>query len=337
VRDIHKTRWWQEHVISGLMTYWLYQHLGNLSPEAVRSEGLLEALGQVEDGEKVLRDWAMQAEEFTPVAGRYRFSIVRDIGRVRLVVVDSRNVRVLEPKHRRLVDDEEWQWVIEACHADVDHLLIGTSLPAFVPGGLHDFQDWSEAICDGAWGWPGRKLGEWLRVKGDMEDWAAFRGSFNALVDLLGELGASSRPSAPATISVLAGDIHFSYASEIRFPEPMKSRVHQLVSSPIRNALKPPESTAMRLGTSRVAGGLGRLLRRGAGRKRPAVKWQIDIGPVFANSLGELSFRAGSARLCILQACPHVDDALPEFDEVIEIDLVAGARSQANDPKRHGA
>jgi hypothetical protein len=38
-----------------------------------------------------------------------------------------------------------------------------------------------------------------------------------------------------------------------------------------------------------------------------------------------------------LQACPHVDDAQPEFDEVIEIDLVAGARSQADDPKRHGA
>ena len=138
-------RWWQDHVIGGLMTYWLYQHLGNLSPEQVRTEGLLEALGQVEDGEKLLRDWAMQSEEFTPVAGRYRFSIVRDVGRVRLVMIDSRNVRMLEPKHRRMVDDEEWQWVVEACHADVDHLLIGTSLPAFVPGGLHDFQDWSEA------------------------------------------------------------------------------------------------------------------------------------------------------------------------------------------------
>ena len=89
VRDIRQTRWWQEHVIGGLMTYWLYQHLGNLSPEAVRSEGLLEALGQVEDGEKLLRDWAMQSEEFTPVAGRYRFNFVRDIGRVRLVMIDS--------------------------------------------------------------------------------------------------------------------------------------------------------------------------------------------------------------------------------------------------------
>jgi hypothetical protein len=337
VRRIRETRWWQDHVMGGLMTYWLYQHLGNLSPEAVRSEGLLEALGRVEDGEQALRDWAMQAEEFSPVAGRYRFSIVRDIGRVRLVMIDSRNVRVLEPKKRRMVDDEEWQWVVEACHADVDHLLIGISLPAFVPVGLHDFQDWSEAICDGVWGWPGRKFGEWIRVKADMEDWAAFRSSFNALVDLLREVGGSSRQDAPATISLLAGDIHFSYASEIRFPQPMTSRVHQLVSSPIRNALKPPESTAMRLAKSKVAAALGRVLRRGAGRKRPAVSWRIDVGPIFANSLGELSFRSRSARLCILQARPHVDDAKPEFDELVEIDLVAGARSQAGASLHHGA
>lgn len=337
VRDIREKRWWQEHVIGGLMTYWLYQHLGNLSPEAVRAEGLLDALGQVEDGEQVLRNWAMQAEEFTPVAGRYRFSFVRDIGRVRLVMIDSRNARVLEPHHRRMVDDEEWKWVIDACQVDVDHLLIGTSLPAFVSAGLHDFQDWSEAICDGAWGWPGRKVGSWLRVKADMEDWPAFRASLNDLIDLLHDLGASARLEAPATISVLAGDIHFSYASEIRFPKPMKSRVHQLVSSPIRNALKPPESTAMRLGTSRIAGALGRGLRRGVGRRRPAESWKIDVGPIFANCLSELSFQSRIAQLVVLQARPHVDDAKPEFDEVIEIDLVAGARSQSSAPLRHGA
>lgn len=337
VREIRTKLWWQDHVIGGLMTYWLYQHLGNLSPETVKSEGLLEALSQVEDGEKVLREWAMEAEEFTPVTGRYRFSVVRDLGRVRLVMIDSRNTRVLERQHRRMVDDEEWQWVVGACHVDVDHLLIGTSLPAFVSAGLHDFQDWSEAICDGVWGWPGRKIGSWLRVKADMEDWSAFRSSFNALVDLLGELGASSREGAPATISVLSGDIHFSYASEILFPRPMRSRVHQLVSSPIRNALRPPESTAMRLAKSRFASILGRALRRAAGRKRPSLSWHVDVGPIFANSLGEITFRSLSARLWILQACPHVDDAKPEFDEVIEIDLVAGARSQSAAPQRHGA
>ena len=249
--------WWQDHIIGGLMSYWLYQHLGNLSPEVIRSEGILAALAEVEDGEELLRAWARRSEEFTPVAGGYRFNFVRDIARVRLVMIDARNGRVLQPGNRQIVDDDEWNWVIDACHADVDHLLIGTSLPVFVPGGLHDLQVWSEAICDGAWGKPGRRFGEWTRRKADMEDWPAFHRSFAMFVELLEDLGDASRSDVPATISVLSGDIHFSYASEIRFPdgrEP-RSRVHQLVNSPIRNALTPPERTAMRLGTSRFARG----------------------------------------------------------------------------------
>ncbi|HEX2783706.1 MAG TPA: alkaline phosphatase D family protein [Ilumatobacteraceae bacterium] len=331
VRAIRQRDWWEDHVIGGLMTYWLYQHLGNLSPDAVKSEGLVDALTQVDDGEALLREWAMGAEEFTPTAGTYRFNFIRDIHRVRLVMIDSRNSRVLDPGNRRMVDADQWQWVVDACNVDVDHLLIGTSLPVFVPGGLHDLQVWSEAICDGVWGWPGRKVGEWLRLRADMEDWPAFLGSFSAFVELLQKLGAKSRPDAPATISVLAGDIHFSFAAEIRFPaeRDMVTRVHQLVSSPIRNALKPPESTAMRLGTSRFALLVGRFLRRAAGRRRTRVLWKMDRGPTFANCLSQLFFVGRSAELVVLQARPHDDDAQPTLDRVIEVDLVAGASSKA--------
>ncbi len=329
VRGIRQKDWWEDHVIGGLMTYWLYQHLGNLSPADIRAEGLLEELGQVADGEERLREWAMGAEEFTPTKGNYRFSFVRDIGRIRLVMIDSRNARVLEPRNRRMVNEDEWRWVVEACSVDVDHLLIGTSLPVFVPGGLHDLQEWSEAICDGAWGSPGRKFGEWLRVKADMEDWSAFSRSFGTFVQLLCDLGARSRSDAPATISVLAGDIHFSFAAEIGFPDQhdVASRVHQLVSSPIRNALRPPESTAMRIGASRFAKIIGRGLRRAAGRRRSAVSWGIDLGPVFANSLGQIYFDRRAARLSILQAHPHEETVKPGFDTVIDFDLVAGSRS----------
>jgi hypothetical protein len=327
VRNIRKLDWWEDHVIGGLMTYWLYQHLGNLSPEAVETEGLVDALTAVDDGEAVLRAWAMGAEEFTPGGGMYRFNFIRDVHRVRLVMIDSRNSRVLDPGKRRMVDADQWQWVVDSCNADVDHLLIGTSLPVFVPGGLHDLQVWSEAICDGAWGWPGRKVGEWLRLRADMEDWPAFLGSFNAFVELLKAVGSTSRPDAPATISVLAGDIHFSFVAEIRFPGEgtMAARVHQLVSSPIRNALKPPESTAMRLGTSRLALRVGRFLRRAAGHRRIPVLWKMDRGPTFANCLSQLSFDGRSAELVVLQARPHDDDAQPMLDRVIEVDLVAGS------------
>ena len=146
------------------------------------------------------------------------------------------------------------------------------------------------------------------------------------------ELADASRGTeAPATISVLSGDIHFSFASEVRFPQERRttSRVHQLVSSPIRNALKGPERTAMRLGTSTFARALGRVLRRSVGCRRPQPSWRIDLGPVFANTIGQLTFEGSAARLLVLQARPHDDSASPAFDEVFEFDLVAGSRASA--------
>ena len=32
-QEIEKTSWWHERIVSGLASYWVYQHLGNLSPE----------------------------------------------------------------------------------------------------------------------------------------------------------------------------------------------------------------------------------------------------------------------------------------------------------------
>jgi hypothetical protein len=172
----------------------------------------------------------------------------------------------------------------------------------------------------------------------DLEDWAAFNRSFEDFVDLLGELADGSGGDdgkAPATISVLSGDIHFSFASEISFPggRSTAGRVHQLVSSPIRNALRGPEKTAMRLGTSVVARTIGRVLRRSVGRRRPDVSWQIDLGPVFANCLAQLSFDGRAARLLVLQARPHEEKVQPSFDEVYEFDLVAGSLAHARRKK----
>ncbi|MDO8391529.1 MAG: alkaline phosphatase D family protein [Actinomycetota bacterium] len=327
VREIREKSWWQDHVIGGLMTYWLYQHLGNLGPDTIREEGMLAALNGVSDGEQVLRAWAMKSEEFTPVPGGYRFSYVRDVGRVRLVMLDARNGRVLEPGRRQIVDDAEWRSVVEACHADVDHLLIGSSLPVFVTGGLHDLQVWNEAICDGAWGRVGRKVGEWIRRGTDMEDWSAFVRSFEAFVDLLEDVGGAGRANAPATISVLSGDIHFSYLAEIRFPtdRAVASRIHQLVSSPIRNALKPQERTVMRLATSQFARRVARVLRHAAHRDRARVKWRLDRGPLFGNALSEVTFTGRSAQLKVLCTRPHEEGSHPVLDRPIEVDLVAGS------------
>ena len=91
-----------EHVVGGLVSYWIYQHLGNLSPAEIRAEGMLDAmLGELDDGGRYLRDWAEQSEEFTPGA-RWLPVQLRPRSRTTcaLVVIDCRNGRVLEPGER---------------------------------------------------------------------------------------------------------------------------------------------------------------------------------------------------------------------------------------------
>ena len=321
IDKIRREPWWEDHVLSGLMTYWIYQHLGNLSPDTIRDEGLLDTLIAQPDGAQVLREWARNTEEFTSGPDRYRFSFVRDLGPARLVMIDARNGRNLAAHQRRIIDQTEWDWVAKTCRAEVDHLLIGSSLPAFIPGGLHDLQVWTSALCDRRWGRAAARFGEWLRVSLDLEDWPAFIQSFDDLVALLSELGDADRAHTPTTISLLSGDIHFSYVSRIDFPTAMSSSVHQLVNSPIRNALRPHERLAMRVAMSHAAIALGRVLRRAVGARRAIVRWKIDQGPVFENCLGRLDFDQAGGTMVLERAKPSDSEGDPELEQIFTTDL----------------
>ena len=324
VRDIRAEPWWTEHVVGGLMSYWIYQHLGNLAPSEIRAEGMLDRLVELGDGEEYLREWALQSEQFTPVGGGYRFSFARRLGDVAVVIIDCRNGRVLQPGARSMVDEDEWAFVVERCMADARHVLIGTSLPVFVVGGVHDLQRWNERLCDGAWGRPGRRLGEKYRRELDLDHWPAFGRSFAAMVALLADVGNASRAARPASISVLSGDIHFTYQSKIEFPAEfdVATPVHQLVNSPMRNALRPHERATIRFALSRAGRAIARALRRSVREQPTKVTWQLDHGPVFDNCVGELTFEGENAKLCIERALVGDDDE-NGIEIVFEVDLTA--------------
>lgn len=154
--------------------------------------------------------------------------------------MDSRCSRTLHPTEARaIVDQDEWSWLTAAALEDPapSHVLIASTLPVFLPYGVHHIEGSSEAIAGGAWGSPGRWLGERVRQGIDLEHWPAFRNSFDAMVKLLGSL--VRRTPAPRSILLLSGDVHFSYSSRVRLkdhPE-TSTHIHQLVQSPLRNAL----------------------------------------------------------------------------------------------------
>ena len=79
------------------------------------------------------------------------------------MVVDSRAARQLDPDDRALLDADEAAWLDEQLRGDVDHLLVGTSLPFLLARGLHHLEAFSEALAEGAWGERGGRLGEKLR------------------------------------------------------------------------------------------------------------------------------------------------------------------------------
>jgi len=324
VRRIRSQHWWPEHVRAMLMTYWVYQHLGNLAPDEIRREGILATVSAQPDGTAALRAWADRAEETSGRLGSYRFSFVRDLGTVRLVMIDVRHARVLTPGRRQMVVDHDWSWVREQCLERFDHLLIGSSLPVFVPPGLHDLQLWNEALSNGKWGHTVARGAELIRRGLDLEDWPSFADSFDAFVELLCAIGGRAGAEAPRTISVLSGDIHFSYISRLRFApaQTMNSYVHQIVNSPIRNALNPKERLAMRAGMSRVGAVVMRGLRRTVRRPHASVSWELDEGPVFDNCLGQLIFDDESARLIQEHSCPS-DDGSAHLELLYEIDLMS--------------
>jgi hypothetical protein len=317
VEEMRSQEWWREHIVAALMSYWVYQHLGNLAPSEHREDGLLRRIREEGDGEQALREAAVRADRGTSGA---RWSYCRDLGRTRLLVIDSRAGRVLEEGRRSMVDEEEWAWIEEHATGGFDHLLIATSLPWLLGTGMHYVEAWSEAVAGGAWGKPLQGLGERARRTGDLEHWAAFQGSFARLGEIQRSVGAGERGEPPAAIVTLSGDVHHAYLAEVAFhPEAgVQSAVWQAVCSPYRNPLDSRERRVIRLGMSRPFAAAARALARSAGVKDPAIRWRLaDGGPWFDNQVASLLIDGREMRMRLDKAVP-VDSSQARLERVLD-------------------
>ncbi|WP_079169123.1 alkaline phosphatase D family protein [Streptomyces sp. CC77] len=295
------TPWWRERLLSGLMSYWVYQHLGNLSPAELAADPLYAAVRAAPDGTEALRGFAAEADADP---ARARWSYRRDFGRTRLVMVDGRAGRVLDEEKRAVLGARDMRWLEEQLlhdRTDCDHLLVGSSLPWLLPPLVHDAERWSAALCGGARGTRWARHGETLRQASDLEHWAAFPASFDWLTGLLAEAAAGA--DAPATVAVLSGDVHHAYVAEPeRLPGATAARVVQLTCSPMHQRIPQVLRWGFRFGWSRAGRALGRALAR-HGRVGPsAVAWRRTGGPWFGNQLMTLTLHGREARLHLEQA-----------------------------------
>jgi hypothetical protein len=295
--------WWEPRIAGAFSSYWVYQHVGNLAPAELRSDPLYARVRAAPDAGPVLSEFALRVDRGT--AGT-RWSYARELGRSRLIVIDSRAGRVLGDGRREMLDDAEWHWLEERLHGDVDHLLVATSLPFLLPPAIHALEGWDEALCAGAWGDAAARLGERLRRRIDLEHWAAFRSSFERLARMIVEVAAGRRGGAPASIVLLSGDVHYAYLAEARVArEQAQSRVFQAVCSPFRHSLDPPLQIANRVACTAAARWIGTLLSRSVRLPRSPLSWRITHGPYYENEVATIELRGRQARLRLERTPPR--------------------------------
>ncbi|MGI9092942.1 MAG: alkaline phosphatase D family protein [Mycobacteriales bacterium] len=318
--EIQRTSWWQERIIGALSSYWVYQHLGNLSPADLDADELYQRIrGHDGDAGGLLRDYAVVADREADGGKGARWSYRRDLGPVRLLMLDSRCGRILADGARSMLSEDEFGWLEAQLAGDYDHLLVGTSLPWLLPRALHDIESWNERLCAGARGARIATLSEKARQAGDLEHWAAFRASFDRLAGLLQGVASGAYAQAgvaPATVCVLSGDVHHAYVAEARFDRPVPATVVQLTCSPLHNVVPTPMKLAFRLSWSAVAERATRGLLGLVARVPPmTLSWRCTDGPYFGNELMTLRVDGRRAEVRLDRAGPR-DGARPTLYRV---------------------
>jgi hypothetical protein len=303
LQEMREKPWWHRRITGAIVSYWVYQHLGNLSPDKIEERGLLARVGSEPDAGPALHEWASDVDWGSE--GR-RWSFARDLGGIRLVMLDSREGRVLGDRPRRMFDDDEWEWLERVVTGGVRHLLVADTLPIFLPQAIHNLESWNDAVAAGAWTPLMKGFGERVRRGLDLEHWGAFPHSFDQIVKLIRAVGSGERGAPPASIVTLGGDIHHAYLARVEFPpeDGVVSPVWQAVCSPFRNALSKRERRIALAGDSRLARRVTQGLARSAGVKLPDVEWRLEQEPTFDNQFATLDIDGDRVDLRIDKTVP---------------------------------
>jgi phosphodiesterase/alkaline phosphatase D-like protein len=314
--EMAEVPWWRDRVTAGLASYWVYQHLGNLSPEELGDNDDVQRLLATEgDAWPFLAELAQRADKEVDGNKGIRFSYRWELGRTRLIMIDSRNGRILESGQRMMIGESEFSWLESNAQerADsLDHLVLATSVPWLLAPALGDLESLNERAADrqDRWG----SFAEKLRQAADFEHWPAFCKSFVRLGEMIARI--ADHPNGPATISVLSGDVHHSYAAraELDGVSPGGATVHQLVCSPVHNYVPLFVKPVFMLSWTRPAAAITAWWVRRRGLPSPPMKWTSVCGPLFGNTIATLEINDRKAEVFFEQ--PRSTTTLEEAGRV---------------------
>ena len=247
VKEMNEVDWWPERERSGLAAYWLYQFIGNLSPELLRESELLAKVREADDGWGILRRSPTTSGD--AATGRAGATAATSGARgcwssTRAAVGCSRRAAA---RCSTKVNGNGSSATSRASTTTSSslHRTRSCSPPDFITSSA------GEAICAGAWG-------ERAAERGDPAPDARLRplGGVRRVVRASGRAhrGAGLGPlrtRAGVDHSAL-GDVHHAYVAEVAFKRSagVTSAVHQAVCSPFRNALDDRERQVIEAGNS---------------------------------------------------------------------------------------
>ena len=318
--EMNAEPWFDAHIRAGLMAYWVFQHIGNLSPRTLADGELFDAVRSADDAGQLL---ASRMDTEGRQVGHSRWSFARDIGDSRLIVIDSRAGRDVRPGQRELVQDEEWEWIRAQAQRDSRHLLLASSVPFLLAPGLHHVQAWDEALTDGAWGSLGVRFGEFVRRQTVMDHWASFQRTFRRFSALIDDIAHGVEGAAPASVVMLSGDVHHCYLAQVGFnpDDGPHSPVWQAVCSGFRKELAPHERAVIGAFHSSLAARSFARLARTAGVTPPSFGWRVVDRPAYANQIGTLTLDGDRSQVRV-EAVVDGDWRAPQLETAFVRELI---------------
>ncbi len=270
--DMQTRPWWSERIGAGLSSYWVFQHLGNLTAEELAADPVWKHL---------------KSDNEIEIPPGYQWSYRLDLGRTRMIMLDCRANRVLDEPVRRMFPQREWDWLAEQAQADCDHLVLACSLPWLLAPAIHHLQSVMEVAS--------RRYGgvvEKLRRRFDLEHWSAVGHSFGELTTLVQGV------KKPVSISVLGGDVHHSYVARAELPD--RDNVYQITCSPLNNDVSAAMKFGLKAGWWRGFSGPGNAVARMARIPKDIIKWRVlTKPPYFGNAIATLTFDGAQANVVL--------------------------------------
>lgn len=257
--DMSSRPGWSEHLTAGLVSYWVFQHAGNLVDSALDDD-------PVRGGETA-----------------YRWSYALTVGATRVIVLDNRAGRVLTPGAVSMLSPADWAWLSDEATRPGDHLVLACSLPWLLAPVVHHGEAAWSRLSDRS------PAAERVRRYFDLEHWPAVGDSFQRLTGVI-RAAADGRRG----VVVLGGDVHHSYVATTTLP-----RVVQAVCSGLRNHLGLAHRVLLRAGWWRPLRWPAALAARLARAEPPALRWRTTRPPWFGNAVGTLTVAGPAAIVMI--------------------------------------